>query len=78
MSNETVKAIDSLLSTSSSTNEIKMNVQFNALTFSIIASSAFGQSFETILGAKESMSHAFNEQKEVIAYRSITILGVNE
>jgi cytochrome P450 len=75
MSSETGKSIDSLLSTYSSTNEVKMDIEFNALTFSIIASSAFGQSFETMPGAKESMSHAFNEVKEAIAYRTLRLIN---
>ena len=45
------------------------------MTLSIIASSAFGQSFETIPGAKESMSHAFNELKEIIAYRTLHLIN---
>ena len=75
MSSETAKTIDSLLSTYSANSEIKIDIELSALTLSIIASSAFGQSFETIPGAKESMSHAFNELKEVIAYRTLRLIN---
>jgi cytochrome P450/NADPH-cytochrome P450 reductase len=73
MSNETAKTIDSLLT--SSANEFRMDIEFSALTLCIIASSAFGQSFETIPGGKENMSRAFNEVKDVIAYRSLRMIN---
>jgi cytochrome P450 len=75
MSEETSKAIDSLLLVASSSNEINIGVQLNALTLSIIASSAFGQSFETIPHAKEILCYLFNEVKEVIAYRTLRMIS---
>ncbi|CAF3017769.1 unnamed protein product [Rotaria sp. Silwood2] len=75
MSNETIKAIDSLLLTSFSKNEIDFDNELNALTLSIIASSAFGQSFETIPHAKEIICYSFNDVKDVITYRSLHMIN---
>lgn len=75
MSSETAKTIDSLVSTYSTTSEINIDTELSTLTLSIIASSAFGQSFETIPGAKESISHGFNEAKEVMAYRTLRFIN---
>ncbi|CAF1095971.1 unnamed protein product [Adineta steineri] len=75
MSNETVKAIDSLLSLASSTNEVNLEIQMNSLTLSIIASSAFGQGFETTPHAKESICTTFNEVKDVIEYRTLHMIN---
>ncbi|CAF1457778.1 unnamed protein product [Rotaria sordida] len=75
MSNETIKAITSLLLTCSLKNEIDLDIECNALTFSIIASSAFGQSFETIPHAKEIMCYSFNEVKDVIAHRTLHMIN---
>ena len=70
MTDQTTKAIDSLLaSISSDAKALNLHPQFNALTLSIIASSAFGRSFETISNAKDIVSHAFNEVLPAIAYR---------
>jgi cytochrome P450 len=75
MSNETTKAIDSLLSTSSTTVPLKLDTQLSILTLSIIASSAFGQSFEMIPHAKEMLSHAFNEAKNILEYRTLRMIN---
>jgi cytochrome P450 len=68
MSNETTKTIDSLLSTSSTTVPIRVDTQFNLLTLSIIASSAFGQSFEMI-------PQLFNEAKDIMEYRTLRMIN---
>jgi cytochrome P450 len=52
-----------------------MDAELNVLTLSIIASSAFGQSFETIPGEKESISQIFNEVKDVVAYRTLRLIN---
>ncbi|CAF2984143.1 unnamed protein product [Rotaria sp. Silwood2] len=75
MSNETIKAITSLLSISSLKNQVNLDIELSALTLSIIASSAFGQSFETIPDAKETICDAFNEVKEVITYRMLHMIS---
>ncbi|CAF0885833.1 unnamed protein product [Rotaria sordida] len=76
MVNETVKAIDSILCMSSLSNRIDIETEFSALTLSIIASSAFGQGFETIPHAKETMCHSFNEVKDVLEYRALRLIGL--
>ena len=75
MSDETRKAIDSLLLVSSSKGQIDLEIQLNSLTLSIIASSAFGQGFETIPHAKEIMCQTFNEVKETITYRTLRMIN---
>ena len=75
MSNETSKIINALLKKYSSTEEIDLDTEFNALTLSIIASSAFGQSFETIANAKELLCYSFNEVKEIVAYRTLHLIS---
>jgi cytochrome P450 len=75
MSNETTKAIDSFLSTSSATVPIRLDTQLNSLTLSIIASSAFGQSFEMIPHAKETICHAFNDAKDIMQYRTLYMIN---
>jgi len=75
MSNETIKAIDSLLSTSSTTVPIRLDTHLSILTLSIIASSAFGQSFEMIPHAKEMICQGFNEAKDIIEYRTLRMIN---
>ena len=70
MTDRTTKAIDTLLaSVSSDSPSLDLQPQMNALTLSIIASSAFGRSFETISNAKDIVAHAFTEVLAAIAYR---------
>jgi cytochrome P450 len=75
MSNETIKAINSLLSTSSTTIPIRLDTHLSILTLSIIASSAFGQSFEMIPHAKEMICQGFNEAKDIIEYRTLRMIN---
>lgn len=75
MSKETAKAIDSLLSVASSTNEINLELELNSFTLSIIASSAFGQGSETTLHAKENMCQLFNEVQRIIEYRTLRMIN---
>jgi cytochrome P450 len=75
MSNETAKAIDSLLSVSLSTDQIRLDHQVSALTLSIIASSAFGQSFENIPHGKETICQAFNKVKDIVEYRTLRMIN---
>jgi cytochrome P450 len=69
MTDETTKTIDILLQSSSS-SKINLSKKLNALTLSIIASSAFGRSFETIPNAREIVDRAFTEVLAAIAYRA--------
>jgi cytochrome P450 len=71
MTDQTIKAIDTLLQ---STSKINLSTEFNALTLSIIASSAFGGSFETISNAREIIARAFTEVLKAIAYRTARMI----
>jgi cytochrome P450 len=76
MTDQTSKVIDILLQSSTKMN---LTVQFNALTLSIIASSAFGQSFETISNAREIVERTFKETLSAIVYRTsrmITLIPI--
>lgn len=75
MANETEKIIDSLLSKNISSNEVRMEIEFSTLTFSIIVSCAFGQDYEMISNGKENISHIFDEVKEVLAYRTLRLIN---
>jgi cytochrome P450/NADPH-cytochrome P450 reductase len=72
MSDQTNKAIDVLLQSSSTINLV---TEFNSLTLSIIASSAFGGSFETISNAREIVSRAFTEVLAAVSYRSARMIS---
>lgn len=78
MSNETTKYIDTLLSTLSPTEPIKLDTEFSTLTFSIIGSSAFGQSFETLPLVKKIICEAFTEAKDLIEYRTRHMINQNK
>ncbi|CAF1199913.1 unnamed protein product [Rotaria sp. Silwood1] len=67
MTYQTTKAIDILLESSSTIN---LATLFNNLTLSIIASSAFGRSFETVSNARDIIAHVFTEVLAAIAYRA--------
>jgi cytochrome P450/NADPH-cytochrome P450 reductase len=75
MSSKTAETIDSLLSTSLTTDSIRLDTQLSILTLSIIASSAFGQSFETIPHAKDIICGEFHEAKETLEYRSLRMIN---
>jgi cytochrome P450 len=75
MSNKTVEIIDSLLSTPSTTDSIRLDTQLSVLTLSIIASSAFGQSFETIPNAKKIICETFHEAKDILEYRTLRMIN---
>ncbi|UJR33337.1 hypothetical protein I4U23_020786 [Adineta vaga] len=75
MSNETAKAIDSLLATTSSTDSISLDIEFSSLTLSIIMSSAFGQDFDANIGSKETMCKLFNEAKDMVEYRTFRMIN---
>ncbi|UJR19064.1 hypothetical protein I4U23_022195 [Adineta vaga] len=75
MSDETIKAIDSLLFISSSKGQADLEIQLSSLTLSIIASSAFGLNFETTPYAKEIMCQTFQELKEIVEYRTLRMIN---
>ena len=75
MSDETEKAINSLLVASSSKDQVNLEIQLSSLTLSIIASSSLGQDFETTPHAKEIMCQTFQEVKETIEYRTLRMIN---
>ena len=78
MSNETLKAIQTLLSSTSETTKIRVDSEFNVLTLSIIASSAFGRSFDVKPDGDQSLADIFNEIKDIVAYRTIRLINQND
>ncbi|UJR34794.1 hypothetical protein I4U23_027575 [Adineta vaga] len=75
MSDETTKAIHSVLLGSSSKGQVDLEIQLNGLTLSIIASSAFGVDFETSSHAKEIMCQTFQEVKDIVEYRTLRMIN---
>jgi cytochrome P450 len=75
ITDQTAKTIQALFSKSTS-NEVQqttvdIQVEFNALTLSIISSSAFGSGFETVTNAKTILCRTFGEVLDAIVYRSL-------
>ena len=54
---------------------VDLQTEFNSLTLSIIASSAFGSGFETITDAKELLCRMFVETLDAISYRSMIMVN---
>ncbi|CAF4873941.1 unnamed protein product, partial [Rotaria magnacalcarata] len=75
MTRETENAIDALLE-ESHTKTIDLKLEFKSMTLSIIAASAFGQSFEEIPDAKKIVSNAFNEVLDAINYRTVRMINL--
>ena len=73
MTDQTGRAIDSLLSHRS---PIELSKHFSTLTLSIIASSAFGRSFQTIANAQEIVDRAFTEVLDAVSYRASRMLNL--
>jgi cytochrome P450 len=79
ISGQTAKAIEALLlkynSNQKKQEAVDLQVEFNALTLSIIGSSAFGSGFETVINAKDVISRIFIEVLDAIAYRSLIMVN---
>ncbi|CAF4602944.1 unnamed protein product, partial [Rotaria magnacalcarata] len=79
ITDQTARTIDRLIqkSTVKQKDQISIDLQnqFNALTLSIIASSAFGSGFETITNAQEIIHTTFGEVLEAILYRSLLMIN---
>ncbi|CAF3389280.1 unnamed protein product [Rotaria socialis] len=79
ITDQTARTIDRLIqiSTIKQKDQISIDLQnqFNALTLSIIASSAFGSGFETITNAQEIIHTTFGEVLEVILRRSLLMIN---
>jgi cytochrome P450 len=74
MANQTAKAIDELLVLTTQKQCVDLHVELNTLTLAIIASSAFGNGFETITNGKEIMCRAFIEVTNAIEYRKTHLI----
>ncbi|CAF4774708.1 unnamed protein product, partial [Rotaria sp. Silwood2] len=72
---QTIKAINELLLLSSQHKVVDLQSELNALTLTIISSSAFGKGFETIANAKQIVCLAFTEVLEAIEYRTIRMIN---
>ncbi|CAF1523552.1 unnamed protein product [Rotaria sordida] len=79
ITDQTTKTIQKLLQRStldqSEQISIDLQYQFNALTLSVIASSAFGSGFETIANAQEIITQTYGEVLEAIIYRSMLMIN---
>jgi cytochrome P450 len=79
ITDQTAKTIQTLFSKSSSDQEeqksVDVQIEFNALTLSIIASSAFGSGYETTTDAKQILCQTFGEVLEAIVYRSLIMVN---
>jgi len=77
MSDETSKMINSFC-TSSESRQIRVDIELNSLTLSIIASSAFGRNFDAKLNGNQSFADIFNEIKDIVGYRTIRLINQND
>jgi cytochrome P450 len=79
ISGQTAKAIEALLLKCNSNQQkqeaVDLQVEFNALTLSIIVSSAFGSAIETIADARDVILRVFIEVLDAIAYRSLIMVN---
>ena len=75
MTNRTAESIEELLAPS---NDQSINLQnkITSLTLTIIASSAFGQSLETIINPKDNMLQIFTEALEAVMYRTMRMVNL--
>lgn len=80
ISDQTAKAIAILISPANSAEHkstaVDLQMQFNILTLSIIASSAFGSGFETITDAKDIICRTFGEVLDAVIYRSFVMINL--
>jgi cytochrome P450 len=75
IADRTAKVIESLISEQQKTKSVNLQVLFNALTLSIIASSAFGADFETNANAKDVLCRTFAEVLDTTEYRSMRMIN---
>ena len=76
ITDRTAKAIQSVLLTDQNPKTVDLQVLFNELTLSIIASSAFGTDFETNPEAKDIICRTFTQMLEIIEYRSMRLINM--
>ena len=75
ITDRTSKAMQSFLNNSEDSKCVDLQVLFNALTLSIIASSAFGADFETNAQAKDVICRVFSEMLNITEYRSMRLIN---
>ncbi|CAF4053957.1 unnamed protein product, partial [Rotaria sp. Silwood1] len=75
ITDRTAKAIESIISNEQKSKSADLQVLFNALTLSIIASSAFGTDFETNTHAKDVISRTFAQLLDITEYRSMYMIN---
>jgi cytochrome P450 len=75
IADRTAKAIQSIIFDEQNSKSVDLQVLFNALTLSIIASSAFGADFETNAHAKDVICRIFTEVIDATIYRSMRMVN---
>jgi cytochrome P450 len=77
INDRTAKTIQAILNKSDSSQEQQVDLQvlFNSLTLSIIASSAFGADLETNANAKDIMSRVLSDAMDAIIYRTMRMIN---
>jgi cytochrome P450 len=75
ITDRTAKAMEAILSDDYNSKSVDLQVLFNALTLSIIASSAFGTDLVTNTHAKDVMSRTLAEVLNTIEYRSLRMIN---
>ena len=75
ITDRTKKAMESLFLENQNSKTVDLQVLFNELTLSVIASSAFGADFETNAQAKDVISRTFTEMLNVTEYRSMHLVN---
>ena len=75
ITDRTAKAIQSIFSNDQNSRSVDLQVLFNELTLSIIASSAFGADFETNAQAKDVISRTFAQMLDITEHRSMRLVN---
>ncbi|CAF2312524.1 unnamed protein product [Rotaria sp. Silwood2] len=75
ITDRTAKAIESMIPSEQKSKSVNLQVLFNALTLSIIASSAFGADFETNAHAKDVIARTFAQLLDITEYRSMHMIN---
>ena len=75
ITDRTAKAIQSVFSNDQNSKNLDLQVLFNELTLSIIASSAFGADLETNAQAKDVICRTFSEMLDITEHRSMRLVN---
>ena len=74
MIDQTAKAINEILALPVQQQVIDLQTEFTALTFTIIASCAFGKGFETMANVKQNICQMYTELLAALQYRSVRLI----